>query len=158
MKISIIVAMASNRVIGRDNQIPWRLPGDLPRFKRITMGHPIIMGRKNHESIGRLLPGRKNIILTRQPDYHVDGAVVCHDFDEAIGRHCAGEEEIFIIGGADIYRMALPRTDRIYLTQIHEPIAGDVFFPAFDPGEYRETCRENVPEPIAHSYIVLDRR
>src|SRR3990172_4917330 len=121
MRLSLIVAMAENRVIGRDNALPWRLPGDLPRFKRITMGRPIIMGRRNHESIGRVLPGRTNIIITRQRDYRVDGAVVCHSFDEAIER-CGDADEAFVIGGAEIYRIALPRVDRMYMTLIHQPV------------------------------------
>ncbi len=103
MRLSLIVAMSRNRVIGRDNTLPWHLPGDLPRFKAITMGHPIIMGRRNYESIGRVLPGRANIIITRQRDYHVDGATVCHSFDDAL-THCAPSDEAFVIGGAEIYR------------------------------------------------------
>jgi dihydrofolate reductase len=156
MRLSLIVAMASNRVIGRDNTLPWHLPGDLPRFKRITMGHPIIMGRRNYESISRVLPGRANIIITRQRDYHVAGATVCYSFDDAL-THCAGDDEAFVIGGAEIYRLALPRVERMYMTLIHQPVEGDVLFPEYDEAAFVEVEREDVAEPIAHSYVVFDR-
>lgn len=157
MLVSLIVAMSENRVIGKDNAIPWHLPGDLPRFKQITMGHPIIMGRKNHESIGRVLPGRTNIIVTRQPDYRVDGAVICFSLDEALER-CANEEEVFIIGGGEIYAQSINRADRIYLTILHQQIDGDVFFPTFDVADFVEARCEDYNAPIPHSFVVLDRK
>ncbi len=157
MRISIIVAMSQNRVIGRDGAIPWHLPGDLPRFKRITMGHPIVMGRKNHESIGRVLPGRENIIVTRQVDYVVDGAAISHTLDEALER-CRDAEEVFIIGGGEIYMQVMDLADRIYLTTLHQHIDGDVFFPEFDASRFVEVQREDYNDPVPHSFVVLDRK
>src|SRR5262245_8417642 len=126
--VSLIVAMAENGVIGRDNALPWRLPEDLRRFKTITMGKPVIMGRKTFESIGKPLPGRTNIVLTRDKSWSADGVSVVHSFDEAMAR--AGEvAEVAVIGGAELFRMALARADRIYLTLVHAEVAGDVVFP-----------------------------
>jgi dihydrofolate reductase len=156
MTLSIIVAMSENRVIGKDNAIPWHLPGDLPRFKRITMGHPIIMGRKNYESIGRVLPGRTNIIITRQADYHIDGAIICSSVDEALAQ-CDGEQEIFIIGGGEIYTQTIDRADRIYLTTIHEHVDGNVYFPEFDEADFVQIEREDYNAPVQHSFMVLER-
>lgn len=131
MTLSIIVAMTKDRVIGKDNQLPWHLSEDLKRFKKITMGHPIIMGRKTYDSIGRSLPGRENIVITRNPSYQAEGVTVVHSLDEAIARRSA-EEELFVIGGAKIYQVAFPLVNRMYITFIEKPFEGDTFFPEFE--------------------------
>ena len=128
MKISLIVAMASNRVIGRNNQIPWHLSADLKKFKQITMGSPIVMGRKTFESIGKPLPGRSNIIISRNKSYEQPGCQVFSEIDQALAS-CADDDEVFIIGGSAMYEMMLPRAEIIYLTQIEQEFSGDTFFP-----------------------------
>ena len=134
-KINIIVAASENDVIGKDNDLPWKLPQDLMRFKRLTSGHIIVMGRKCYESIGRLLPKRTNVILTRQEDYKVEGATVCHDIESALAIQEEGKE-IFIIGGSDIYRDTMHLADRMYLTRVHAEIEGDVHLEGFDPDDW----------------------
>lgn len=152
MKISLIVAASQNWVIGRDGKMPWRLSGDLVRFKKLTMGHPIIMGRKTYESIGRLLPGRTSIIVTRQTDYQVKGAVVVHDADAALAA-CGGADEAFVIGGAEIYRLFLPHAERIYLTLVHTFIPdGDTFFPAVDFARWDLEDSEEIPADEKNQY------
>lgn len=126
--ISLIVAMSQNRVIGRDGQIPWYLSEDLKRFKQITMGHSVIMGRKTFESIGKPLPGRENIVLTRDSHFHHPDVKVIHNLEEVL----SASDEIFIIGGAEIYRQTYPRADKIYLTLIDDEFDGDAFFPEVD--------------------------
>jgi len=128
MILSCIVAMAENGVIGRGNSLPWRLPADLKRFQQLTTGHTLIIGRKTFESIGRPLPNRTSIVLTRDRAYSVPGAVVVHSLDEALQR-CRGEQEVFAIGGAAVFRESLPRAQRLYLTRVHADVAGDVRFP-----------------------------
>jgi dihydrofolate reductase len=139
--VSLIVAMARNGVIGKDNRLPWHLPEDLKRFKRLTMGHHIIMGRKTYESIGKLLPGRTSVIVTRRQDYLLPGAIIAHSLEEAIDR-CANDDEIFVIGGAEIYRAALDLADRLLVTQIDREIAGDAIFPPVDWSRWREVERQ----------------
>ncbi|OGI38484.1 MAG: hypothetical protein A2140_10310 [Candidatus Muproteobacteria bacterium RBG_16_62_13] len=134
--ISIIAAMALNRVIGRDNGLPWHLPADLAHFKQITSGHTVILGRRNYESIGRPLPNRQNIVVTRQPGYTAAGCSVAGDLCRALALACH-DPEIFIIGGADIYRQMLPHAERLYLTIVQAAPAGDTFFPSFDRGQWR---------------------
>lgn len=129
MSLTIIVAMTKERVIGYQNKIPWHLSEDLKRFKKITMGHPIIMGRKTFESIGKILPGRENIVITRNKNYNVAGITIVHDLVEALKNKTG---ECFVIGGAEIYQAALPRADKLYLTLIHDQIKGDTFFPSVD--------------------------
>jgi dihydrofolate reductase len=132
MRISIIVAVAENGVIGREGKLPWHLPADLGRFKRLTMGHTIIMGRRTWESIGRPLPGRRMVVVSRQPDYHIDeGSVVtAASLDEALkSAELAGDKEAFIIGGAELFREALPLADRLYCTRVHAAVVGDTLFP-----------------------------
>ncbi|MEO1434782.1 MAG: dihydrofolate reductase, partial [Bacteroidota bacterium] len=130
MKISIIVAQTENRVIGKDNDIPWYLPADLKYFKKVTTGHHIIMGRKCYESIGRPLPNRANVILTRRMDFHAEGCIVTHSLEEALDIARRNEEtEAFIIGGGEIYNLAMPLVDQIYLTQVHTELEGDIYFP-----------------------------
>ena len=134
--------MARNGVIGKDNKLPWHIPEDLKRFKQLTMGHHIIMGRKTYESIGRLLPGRTSVIVTRRQDFQVPGAIVVHSLAEAIQR-CANDDEVFVIGGAEIYRAALPVADRLLITQIDEDITGDTVFPVVDWSAWREIERQH---------------
>lgn len=160
MKISIVVAMAANGVIGRDNQLPWHLPADLQHFRKTTMGKPILMGRKTYESIGRPLPGRTNIVITRDAGYAADGCVIVHSIEAAM--QAAGEqEEIMVIGGAEFYRQALPYTDTIYLTRIHEDFEGDTFFPELVDSEWREVertdCKADAKNPHRYSFVRLDR-
>lgn len=131
MTLSIIVAMSKNSVIGKDNKIPWRLSEDLKRFKQITMGHPIVMGRKTYSSIGKPLLGRENIVITRDPNCSIEGVRMVHNLDEAIKGY-KPDEEIFVIGGAEIYKLALPQADKIYLTRIEKEFEGDVSFPSVD--------------------------
>ena len=138
MKASIIVAAAENGVIGRNNQLPWRLRADLRRFKELTMGHAIIMGRKTYESIGRPLPGRRMIVITGQAGYAALGAAIVPDFGEAIteaDKH--GETEAFVIGGAAVFEQALLIAERLYLTRVHAFVEGDVYFPPLDPAAWR---------------------
>lgn len=130
-RISIIAAMAKNRVIGANNAIPWHLPGELRMFKAITMGHHIVMGRNTWESIGRLLPGRTTVVVTRQHNYKIPGAIVVSSLDEAIAA-CGSDEEIFVIGGGQLYAAALPIAARIYLTEVDAEVDGDTRMPEFD--------------------------
>ncbi len=128
--ISLIVAMTDDRVIGRDNKLPWHLPEDLARFKRLTMGHPIVMGRKTFESIGKALPGRQNIVVTRNRSWNASGIDIAKSLSEAISK-ATRKDEVFIIGGASVFQEALPMADRLYLTIVHAVIPGDTFFPPF---------------------------
>lgn len=160
MRVSIIVAMARNRVIGRDNAMPWHLPAELKYFKRVTMGKPIIMGRKTYGSIGRPLPGRHNIVVTRDRGYALAGVTVVHGLQEALA--AAGEvDEAVIIGGAELYRQALPVADRLYLTEIEAETEGDTWFPEIRQGDWREVSRERRSKdqnnPFDLTWIVLDR-
>ena len=159
MKISLVVAMANNRVIGRNNALPWRLSPDLKRFRRITMGHPIIMGRKTYQSIGRPLDGRKNIVVTRNREFRPESVTVAGSVDEALAS--ANDNEIMIIGGADIYAQTLDRADRIHLTLIHADFDGDAYFPEIDPGEWEEIARDDVEPGVdaefGYSFITLER-
>lgn len=129
--LSVIVAVANNQVIGVNNTLPWHLPEDLKRFKALTMGHHIIMGRKTYESLGRLLPGRTTVIVTRNPDYKVEGALVANSVEAAIAL-CKDDDEPFLIGGAQLYETGLALADKLYITQVDTDVAGDAFFPEFD--------------------------
>jgi dihydrofolate reductase len=142
MKISLILAMGRNRVIGRDNQLPWHLPADLAHFKATTMGKPILMGRKTWESIGKALPGRLNIVLTGQAGYTAEGATVVNSIDNAIAA-CESADELMVIGGAAVYEALLPVAQKIYLTLVDEEFEGDTFFPQIDEQEWREESRED---------------
>jgi dihydrofolate reductase len=149
--ISIIVALAENGVIGSDNRLPWHLPDDLKRFKALSLGKPIVMGRRTFESIGRPLPGRTNIVVSRRPGLAIEGTVVAQSLDAALA--AAGTApEVVIIGGAEIFRQALPRTDLIHLTRVHARVAGDVVFPDLDPGKWRETAVEHHAADERHQY------
>ena len=149
--ISLIVAMAKNRVIGAGGRIPWHLPNELKVFKSLTMGYHIVMGRKTYESIGRLLPGRTSVIVTRQRDYDVPGAIVVHSLGEALAA-CAGDTEIFVIGGAELFREALPTADRIYLTVVDAEPEGDTFMPQFEPGDWHESEVQSFAPDAKHAY------
>ena len=159
--ISLIYASDAQGLIGRDNDLPWRLPADLRHFKRTTMGKPLVMGRKTHESIGRPLPGRLNIVVTRQLDYDAPGCTVVHSIDAA-REAAAGAEEVMVIGGADIYRLFLPVADRLYHTEVDGTFDGDVFFPDFDRSEWTEVSREahaaDDRNPTAYAFVVWERR
>lgn len=149
--IAIIVAVAENGVIGSDNRLPWRLPDDLKRFKALSLGKPVVMGRRTFESIGRPLPGRTNIVVSRQPGLAIAGTVVASSLDAALA--AAGDvPEVVIIGGAEIFRQALPRTDTIHLTRVHARVAGNVIFPELDPSRWRETGMEHHAPDERHQY------
>jgi dihydrofolate reductase len=150
-RLSMIVAMARNRVIGADGKIPWHLPNELQLFKRVTMGHHIIMGRKTYESINRLLPGRTTVIVTRQPGYAISGARIAHSLEDAIAQ-CSGDSEVFIIGGGELYRAAMPLADRIYLTVVDAEPAGDTRMPEFDPAQWRLTGTEQFRRDDRHAH------
>jgi dihydrofolate reductase len=157
-RISIIVAMAKGRVIGANNRLPWHLSADLKRFKALTMGHTIIMGRRTYESIGGPLPGRNNVVISRQSDLVLPGVTVVSSVEQAI--RCANSGEAFIIGGAEIYREALPLAQRILLTEVHCQFEGDTFFPPLEPGDWRETVRENHKDSssgLAYDFVTLER-
>lgn len=160
MLISLIVAMDDNGVIGVDGGLPWRLSADLKHFRSITMGKPIIMGRRTHESIGKPLPGRENIVLTRNPDYRAEGCTVLHD-EDALMLHCRYEQEIMIIGGAELYRAFLPKAGLIYLTEVHTRLNGDTFFPGYDATEWEELHREDFSaderNEFDYSFVVLQK-
>jgi dihydrofolate reductase len=160
--ISFIVAMDENRVIGKDNQLPWHLPEDLKFFKRVTMGHPIGMGRKTHESIGRILPGRENIIITRQPDYQSEGCTVIHSVGDLVEYARKQNEEIFIIGGAEIFKETFEYADRLYITHIHDKFPGDTFFPEFDWSDWDLTSSEqgikDEKNPYDYEFKIYDRK
>ena len=166
MKLALIAAVAQNRVIGRDGKLPWYLPKDLRYFRAVTMGKPVLMGRKTWESMNRPLPGRTNIVITRQAGYQAEGARVVPDLEGAIElaesiAMIDGVDEIMVIGGADIYRLALPRADRLYLTEVHAEVPGDVCFPAWDRAAWREVSREDEAprddDSHRYSFVVYER-
>lgn len=156
-RISAIAAIGKNRELGTKNQLSWRIPDDFKRVKELTMGHPLIMGRKTHESIGRALPGRTNIVVTREPDYRADGCIVTHSIEEAL--RTAREidsQEIFIFGGAEIYKLAMPHTDRLYLTMIDaENPDADAFFPEY-ADDFKAVTRFGVREHEGLCYEWVD--
>lgn len=167
MKLSLIVALAKNRVIGRNNKLPWYLPNDLKYFKRVTMGKPVIMGRKTYESIGKPLPGRTNILISRQSDYQPDHVKVVNSLEaakELAESVCLleGQEEAMIMGGAEIYSLALDLCERMYLTEVHADVSGDAYFPEFDKSEWQEVAREDFqaqePNPYDYSFVTYERK
>ncbi|MCC8019217.1 MAG: dihydrofolate reductase [Rikenellaceae bacterium] len=159
--ISIIVAVAQNGVIGGDNRLLWHIPEDLRRFKAITTGHPVVMGRKTFESLGRPLPDRSNVIITRNPDYRAEGAAVASSLEKAVDMFPA-EEEVFIIGGGEIYRQAMPLSDRLYITEVLHNYEGDTVFPVIDPALWREESSDYHPRgekyPYPFRYVNYRRR
>lgn len=159
MTLSIIVALADDGVIGRDNALPWHLPADLRRFKRLTMGHHLIMGRKTFESVGRALPGRTSIVLSRSRPELPEGVLRVGSLQEALDIAArAGDDEPFVAGGAEIYRLALPRADRLYVTRVHARVEGDARFPELDESAWRLVEREvhHPDERHAHAFTFLD--
>ena len=161
MKISLIVARARNGVIGRDNALPWRLPEDLAHFKRVTMGHPVVMGRRTWESIGRPLPGRRNLVVTHDPTWHEEGAEAAPSLAAAIER-CRGASDLFVIGGARLFTAALPLADAAIVTEIDRDIPGDTFMDALDEAQWVETAREpqgtGGPESLPFAFVHYARR
>jgi len=157
--VSLIAAMADNRVIGRADTIPWDLPEDRKRFRALTMGHPVIMGRRTFESLPRKLDGRTVIVLSRNRDFILSDGLCAGSLDEALAlaEGACGSDEVFIAGGSDLYRQALARADRIFLTVLHEVIDGDVAFPNLPDGMFVETSREVLPRTTAASFIRLER-
>lgn len=160
MRLSAIVAMAANRVIGAGNRLPWRLPEDLARFKRLTMGHTLIMGRKTYESIGRPLPGRTFIVVTRQRDFAPPGVKVAHSVDEALAL-ATGDDEVFIAGGAELYAQTMERLQRLYLTRIERDFPGDTSFPEVDLTGWRLIEQEHhpasSPEALPYAFLTYER-
>jgi dihydrofolate reductase len=160
MPISIIVAAAENNVIGSRNQLPWHLPDDLKRFKALSLGKPVVMGRKTQQSIGRPLPGRTNIVVSRQPELYIEGCIVVPTLDAAIAGANAAQE-IVVIGGAEIFQQALPFTTTVHLTRVHASVEGDVHFPPLDPAQWREIAVEHHAADARHahafSFIDLQR-
>jgi dihydrofolate reductase len=141
MSVSFILAMDRNRGIGFNNKLPWRMPADLAYFKRVTMGHTILMGRKTYESIGKPLPGRHNVILTQNREYRAEGCTIVHSVEEALDRF-ARNEELFVTGGGEIFKLFLPYADKLYITYIEETFPADAFFPEVNEGEWRLVCSE----------------
>lgn len=158
--LSLIVAAGEHNEIGQDGRMPWHLPADLKHFKQVTLGKPLIMGRRTHESIGKALPGRRNIVVTRNPGYRAEGCEVAHSLKEALG--LAGvAPEVMVIGGAALYREALPRANRIYLTRVAGQFEADTFFPHLDEGEWHELSKIHRPPDERNAYacdfILLER-
>jgi dihydrofolate reductase len=167
IQLAVIVAAAENGVIGRNNTLPWHLSEDLRYFKKVTLGKPIVMGRKTFESIGRPLPGRTNIVITRNPDFQAAGVRVVASIDDALrlARDIAaadGVREVVVIGGAEIYKAAIPRADRLYVTEVHAKVEGDAVLPQIDWQHWRETGRERFPaqdpNPYDYSFVVYEQR
>ena len=161
MPIMAVVAMAENRVIGCNNQLPWRLPADLRHFKAVTMGKPVIMGRKTYESIGRPLPGRLNIVVTRDSQWQTPGCTVVRSLEKALAVAGETSADICVIGGSELYRQLLPQVHRIYLTIVHHTFLGDAYFPELSPSDWREVeridCPADAENAYAYSFIVLEQ-
>ncbi|MFJ7975387.1 dihydrofolate reductase [Peribacillus sp. JNUCC 23] len=159
--ISFMFAMDENRIIGKDNTLPWYLPADLQYFKKVTMGHPILMGRKTYESIGKPLPGRENIILTRNADYQQEGITVISDMKEAVAYADALDEEVFVIGGAEIFQQLISDCKRLYITQIHHSFEGDTYFPELNMSKWQTVSKTtgivDEKNKYPHEFIVLER-
>jgi dihydrofolate reductase len=166
IQLAVIVAAAENGVIGRNNTLPWHLPEDLRYFKKVTLGKPIVMGRKTFESIGRALPGRTNIVITRNPGFQAEGVRVVASIDDALRlaqdiASTDGVHELVVIGGAEIYKAAIPRADRLYITEVHAKVEGDAVLPHIEWQYWRETGRERFPaqgpNPYDYSFVVYER-
>ncbi len=157
--ISLIVATANNGVIGINNTLPWHLPEDLKRFRALTTGHHIVMGRKTYESLGRLLPNRVTVIVTRNKSYKVEGALIAHSLQEAV-KLCKNDDEVFIIGGAELYKEGLKVAQQLYVTEVDLDVQGDAFFPEFDLQDWQETSREaHVSEKgLAFNCVVYEQK
>jgi len=160
-RLSIIVAMAKNRTIGVHNTLPWRCPEDLKHFKALTMGHHMIMGRKTFDSIGKPLPGRTTVVVSRNPGLSIAGCLVAHSLEQAIAA-CAGDDEIFVVGGAELYAQAMPLVDTLYITEIQQDVEGDAHFPEFNKSSWLEVAREarlqETPQPLAYHFVTYSRK
>ncbi|HZW87355.1 MAG TPA: dihydrofolate reductase [Gallionella sp.] len=160
-KVAIIVAMAKNRTIGINNALPWHLPADLKHFKALTMGHHIVMGRKTYDSIGRPLPGRTTVVVSHDHELKIDGCRVAHSLPEAI-LACADDPQVFIIGGAEIYRQALDLADTLHITEIQQDVIGDTAFPTFNKADWQEISRERhhqeVPQALEYHFVEYRRK
>jgi dihydrofolate reductase len=159
MRLYLVAAVAANGIIGADGKLPWRIPGELKHFKRLTMGHPLIMGRKTWESLKGPLPGRENIVVTSDPDYRAPGAAVASSLEAAIAL-CAGESLAFVIGGTQLFRDSLPLADGMVLTEIHRDYAGDTWFPDWDRSQWIERQREphTAADGLRFDYVLYERR
>jgi dihydrofolate reductase len=161
MQVTIVVAASTNNVIGRQGKLPWRLPEDLRRFRQLTMGKPIVMGRRTYDSIGRPLPGRRNIVISRRRGLRIDGCTVAQSPDEALSL-ADGADEVMIVGGERVYEGFLPQTDRIHMTRVHASIEGDAFFPELRPGDWQVVSSEEYPATgerrLAFTFETLSRR
>ncbi len=159
MTVSHVVAMAENRVIGRDGKMPWHIPGEQKIFRNLTVGRMLVIGRKTHESIGRVLPDRKTVIVTRQKDYHVQGACVVHSVEEALSlAEMLGNDDIVIGGGGELFAQTLPITDRIFLTVVHRSFDGETVYPELPEGQFVEVLRREVDASIPYTFIEYRRR
>lgn len=160
-EIAIVVAMAKNRTIGLNNTLPWRIPEDLKHFKALTVGHHMIMGRKTFDSIGRPLPGRTTVVVSRNRHLRIEGCIVVHSLSEAIAS-CLRDSPVFVVGGADIYAQALDLADTLHVTEIQKDVMGDAAFPAFDQSAWREVSREirrqETPEPLEYHFVTYRRK
>ncbi|MFM2409040.1 MAG: dihydrofolate reductase [Pseudomonadota bacterium] len=161
MSLSLIVAMASNRTIGINNTLPWRCPEDLKHFKALTMGHHMIMGRKTFDSIGKPLPGRTTVVISRDSALKIEGCLVANSVDQAIAM-CGDDSEIFVVGGAEIYAQTLPLADTLYITEIQQEVAGDAHFSDFDKTVWQEmarvVCTQTVPQPLCYHFVQHQRK
>lgn len=158
--LSLIAAMAKNRVIGRNNALPWHLPEDLKYFKATTLGKPILMGRKTFDSIGKPLPGRTSVVLTRNPDWYFEGCLAVQSLDAALTQ-LADRDEILVIGGAELYQQTLPRAERLYLTEIDTDFEGDAWFPEFDRSQWQQISRQPHPDNgrgFGFDFVVYQRK
>lgn len=159
-RLSVIAALARNRVIGIENSLPWRLPEDLAHFKALTLNHPVLMGRKTFESLGRPLPGRTNIVITRDPGYCRNGCQVADSIPAALAL-CADADEVFFVGGAELYAQAIPLADRLYLTEVETDAEGDAWFPDYDRSAFREVSRESHTgekgDALRFDFVVYER-
>lgn len=160
-QISILVAMAKNRTIGVNNTLPWRCPEDLKHFKALTMGHHMIMGRKTFDSIGKALPGRTTVVVTRDRNLTIDGCLIAHSLPEAIAA-CTDDTRIFIVGGAEIYSQAMPLADTLYITEIQSEVSGDAWFPEYDRTAWQETAREirhqDTPQALEYHFVTYRKK
>ena len=159
-KLAIIVAMAKNRTIGADNTLPWHCPEDLRHFKTLTMGHHMIMGRKTFDSIGKPLPGRTTVVVTRNTDLDIAGCLIAHSLEQAVAA-CVGDNEVFIVGGAELYAQALPLVNTLFITEIQQEITGDAHFPELNPSDWREVSREihrqEIPQVLQYHFVEYRR-
>jgi dihydrofolate reductase len=160
-RVSIIVAMARNHTIGINNTLPWRIPEDLKHFKALTMGHCMIMGRKTFDSIGKPLPGRTSVVVTRNRELQIEGCTMAHSLEEAIAA-CASEDEIFVVGGAELYAQALPLAGTLYVTEVQQNVAGDAHFPQFERAQWQEISREKhtqeSPQALEYHFVTYKRK